>query len=99
MECLDEAAILLKAQGDIGIQTAIQVALFKSRLANGRHSDWDDVRVHQIGNFFRDSIRKCNQIAQLAGRILRAIVQTLESSDLFSTHALRIGPGGETSAH
>lgn len=94
VECLDETAILLRARDDVGVETAIRVALYKSRLANGLTPEWDDVPRHRIGHSFRTIVEALHPTEQLAAKVLRAIVETLERSNMADTHALRTGPGG-----
>ncbi|MBC2748823.1 MAG: hypothetical protein HGJ95_00375 [Desulfobacteraceae bacterium] len=94
VECLDEAAILLRARDDEGVETAIRVALYKSRLANRLTPKWEDVPRHRIGRSFRTLTQAFRPTEQLAIRVLRAIVETLEGASLADTHALRTGPGG-----
>lgn len=94
VECLDEAAILLRAKDDVGVETAIRVALYKSRLANHLTPEWDDVPHHRIGHSFRATVEALRPTKQTASKVLRAIVETLERTNMTDTHALRTGPGG-----
>ena len=94
VECLDEAAILIRAMDDVGVETAVRVAVYKSRLANRLTPDWDDIPLHRIGHSFRALIRAIHPTEKLASKVLRAIVETLERSSVADTHALRIGPAG-----
>jgi hypothetical protein len=94
IECLNEAAILLKATDDVGVETAIRIAVYKSRLACGTAPEWDDVQRYRIGHAFRSSSQKNHPIQQLASKLLRAIVETLEHTNMAATHELRTGPGG-----
>jgi hypothetical protein len=94
VECLDETAILLKATDDVGIETAIRTAVYKSRLASGTAPDWDDVPDHRVGHAFRPLLQGIHPTPQLASRLLRAVVETLEQTNMAATHALRTGHGG-----
>lgn len=94
VECLDESAILLRARDDLGIETAIRVALYKSRLAKQSAPEWDDVPRHRIGARFIASIQAVHPKDELASRVLRAVVETLHRTNMADTHALRTGPGG-----
>ena len=95
VECLDETAILLRAKDDVGVETAIRMALYKSRLANRLTPDWDDVPFHRIGHSFRALMQATHPTEQLATKVLRAIVETLEDTSMADSHALRTGPGAE----
>ena len=95
IECLDEAAILLKATDEVGIKTAIQIAVHKARLARRAAPGWDDIPHHRIGHEFRSSFQGIHITHQLIGRLLRAIVETLEQTDMAATHWLRTGSGGD----
>ncbi len=94
IECLDEAAILLNATDDIGVETAIRIATYKYRLKQGTVPEWDDVPDHRVGHAFRSSLQGIRPTQQLASRLLRAIVETLEKINMAATHWLRTGSGG-----
>jgi len=95
VQCLDEAAILRKSNDDIGVETAIRIAVYKYRLESGASPEWDDVPNYRIGRAFRSSLQQINLTQQLASKLLRAIVETLEQSNMAATHWLRTGPGGD----
>jgi len=97
IDCLDESAILLQATDDVGIKTAIRIAVFKFRLASGTTAEWGDVPCHRVGHAFRSSLQGIDPTQQLAGKILRAIIETLEKTNMAATHWLRTGPGGDDS--
>jgi len=92
---VDESAILLQATDDVGIKTAIRIAVFKFRLASGTTAEWDDVPCHRVGHAFRSSLQGIHPTQQLAGKVLRAIVETLEGTNMAATHWFRTGPGGD----
>ena len=94
IECLNESAILLKANDNIGVESAIQIAVYKSRLERGTAPEWDDVPVYRIGNSFRLSFQRIHPTQPLASRLLRSIVDTLEQTNLRATHRLRTGRSG-----
>ncbi len=96
IECLDESAMLLSSRDDVGIETAIRVALYKSRLARQLEPDWDDIRGLRIGHHFHEIATSiCRGLSEsFPGRVLRAIVETLEDINLAAVHSLRTGPGG-----
>jgi Txe/YoeB family toxin of Txe-Axe toxin-antitoxin module len=93
VESLDEAAILLKAADDVGVEAAVRIAVYKSRLARGAAPEWSDVPDHRVGHAFRSSFQATHPTQQLATRVLRAIVQTLEQTNMAATHWLRTGAG------
>ncbi len=95
VECLDEAAILRKSNDDIGVETAIRIAVYKYRLESGASPEWDDVPNYRIGRAFRSSLQRINLTHQLATKLLRAIVETLEHVKMDATHWLRTGQGGD----
>ncbi|MBN2137804.1 MAG: hypothetical protein JW720_08355 [Sedimentisphaerales bacterium] len=94
VNCLDEATILLRTKDDVGMETAIRVALFKSRLASGLTPEWDDVPRHRIGRSFIAILDALHPTERLAAKVLRAIVETLERANMADAHAIRSGPGG-----
>lgn len=96
LECIDERAVLIKATDDAGVEIAIRISLYKSRVAQGVGPDWDDVSGWSLGSQFGERIRNCTESAgaALAGSILRAIVETIDRRNLAAVHALRTGSGG-----
>jgi hypothetical protein len=94
IDSLDEASILLKATDDIGIETAIRIAVYKARMARRMAPDWDDVPDCRIGHAFLTSFKDLHPTMQLSARVLRALVETLEQTNTAATHALRTGRGG-----
>ena len=95
VECLDEVAILLKATDEVGIETAIRIAIHKARLTRRLAPEWDDIPSYSIGHEFRLSFQGIHATQQLAAKLLRAIVETLEQTAMAATHWLRIRPGGD----
>lgn len=96
VECLDEASILVNSTDDVGLETAIRIALYKVRLDRGEDPDWDDLRGLRIGRSFIETVHdSCeNQGGSFPDKVLRAIVETLDGENLAATHALRTGTGG-----
>lgn len=96
IDCLDEAAILVGASDDLGIELAVRIALFKNALTHSDFPDWGCVVVPAIGLRFREL---CQQVCADQGdsippKILRSIVETIKGHNLPDVHVLRTGPGG-----
>lgn len=94
IECLDEALILIKSADEVGIETAIRIAVHKFNLAKGITLDWDAIPNHRIGWKFHSTLKAIHPPQALAVKVLRAIVETLEKTNMLSIHILRTGPGG-----
>lgn len=94
-EHLDEATVLLKAEDVIGIETAIRIAVCKATLARAGDPKWHDFPRCRIGGEFRSSLHKYQLTPQLAKKLLRALVKTIEQTELNATHPLRTGRGGD----
>ena len=97
IQCLNESSILVSSTDISGLETAIRIALYKSRLEQGNDPDWDNLRDLRIGHHFVDTVQKScrNQGDSFPAKVLRAIVQTLDEENMTATHALRTGPGGD----
>lgn len=94
IECLDENIVLLQASDDVGVEAAIQISLFKSRLESGATPDWNDTPTYSLGRRFWPSFLRLNPTEQIAAASLRAIIETLERTNAADTHWLRLGEGG-----
>ena len=95
VKCLDESSILVDSKDTLELETAIRVALYKSRLDRGKDPDWDDLRGLRIGCYFFDTVKAvCRATRSLPGKILRAIVETLDGENMAAVHALRTGRHG-----
>ena len=95
IECMDGASILANSQDKMGVEAAIRIAVFKSRLERGEESKWDELPKFRIGEHFLDTaVGACNAGRALPEKILRAIVETLDCLNEKGVHALRTGPGG-----
>lgn len=93
IDCLDEDAILLKANDEVGVKTAIQVAYYKSEVALGPSHEWEDLPDYHIGGEFRASLEN-HSTRQFASNLLRTIIDTLKQNNMAATHAIRTGRGG-----
>ena len=95
IECMDGASILANSQDKVGVEAAIRIALFTSRLVRGEECEWNELPIFRIGEHFLDTaIEACSAENALPEKILRAIVETLEGLNEKDVHALRTGSGG-----
>ena len=99
IECLDEAAILVSASDNPGIELAIRIAMFKDIVAQGESPDWSTSLDLRIGSKFRESCQQCcaDRDGALPRKILRSIVETIRGLNRRATHALRTGLGANAS--
>jgi len=97
IECLDESSILASSTDNVGLETAIRIALYKSRLERGEDPDWDDLRGLRIGRSFFETVKmSCrDQASSFRAKVLRAIVETLDGENMAAVHVLRTGSGGD----
>ena len=96
LDCIDESAVLKNAIDDAGVEIAIRIALYKSRLALALDPDWDDVSVWCMGAQFGPRIRNCCLDAPMsfASSALRALAYAIDKQNLAAVHALRTGSAG-----
>jgi len=88
-ECVDEAELLLNATSNNELYAAIKIAFYKTNPLNPILSE--DI----IGNKFLSSIVARIIIKpEIARPLLRAIVETLEGTNMNDTHRLRTGKSG-----
>jgi hypothetical protein len=93
---IDENAIWREADNDIKMALAIKIALYKLCLERGLEPQIDNFRIFTFGQHFFASAKACSQSNpdSLIGRIIRAMVETIDNTSLADTHALRMGKGG-----
>lgn len=96
IECLDESEIFRNATDNFGIEIAIRIALYKSRIESQEEPEWKEIPNLRIGRLFHQTAKDiCSgQANPFCKRVLRAIVETLEKDKLSAMRALRTGPGG-----
>lgn len=96
IQCLNESSILVSSTDSLGLETAIRIALYKSRLGRDKDPDWDDPQALRIGHRFVNSVQEScrDQGDSFPAKVLRAIVETLDEENMTAAHALRIRPGG-----
>lgn len=96
LACIDEAKVLRNATDDTGVEIAVRIGLYKSRLARRIEPDWDDVGGMRLGREFGAAIRRSCQNAGLsvAAGAIRAACEAIDRQNLRAVHALRTGRGG-----
>jgi hypothetical protein len=96
LTCIDESTVLTAATDVAGVEIAIRIRLYKSRLERYEEPNWDNVGGMVIGDHFEDVIRECCRGADpgFPDRALRAACEAVDKQNLRSVHVLRTGPGG-----
>lgn len=96
LTCIDERAVLMSATDVAGVEVAIRIRLYKSRLARFEEPNWDDDVGAVIGKHFEGVIRQCCRDADsgFPDRTLRAICEAIDKQSMGSAHPLRTGTGG-----
>ncbi|MEI7695354.1 MAG: hypothetical protein WCI64_06890 [Chlorobium sp.] len=86
IECVDEAELLLTATTESELRAAIKIAFYKTNPV---------LPEYIIGNeFFSSIVARISIKPELARPLLRAIVETLQRSNMNETHHLRKGKSG-----
>ncbi len=93
LRCFDEAALLLEATDELVLGTVIRLGVFKRRESSGLAPVWDDCPPHRVGHEFLMSLLGKHPKKQLAKKLVRAIVETVEEIQMADTHVLRTGSG------
>jgi hypothetical protein len=94
---IDEVAMWHSAQIDpLIVRTAVKTAVYKSRIQRGMEPVWEDLPSFSLGTEFLERTRRCCMAnpRTLLGRVLRAMVETLDDLALKDVHALRVEEGG-----
>ncbi|HUS84502.1 MAG TPA: hypothetical protein VMX56_05125 [Anaerolineales bacterium] len=96
LSCIDESAVLAGAIDADGVEIAIRIRLYKSRIERNEEPQWDNAGGMIIGSHFRDAISRCCKNADpgFPDRALRAVCSAIDQQNLRAVHALRTGPGG-----
>jgi len=89
VECLDEAELLLKASNESDLAAAIKIAFSKNKTANFLLPEY----IFGTG-FLSSILERLTFKPELAKSLLRAIVETLEGTNMNDTHKLRKGKSG-----
>ena len=92
---LDETAILRAGTTESHARAAINLGLYKRRVAAGQRAVWQDLPSFAIGQEFVASLQEhhVDSGSGLAERLMRAIIETIDHENLGSTHWLRKGAG------
>ncbi len=96
LACVDESSVLHSATDDGGVEIAIRIGLYKSRLARFMEPDWDDMKRMHIGPQFVLAMHQCciDAPASFPANALRAISEAIDKQNMRRAHALRTGSGG-----
>lgn len=96
---VDERLVWEGAKDKTGIELAVTIALYKSRIMRGLDPEWDDLGSFVLGHRFFETAKACCRVnpPSFTVRVLRAIMETIEGLRMEGIHALREGPGGNDS--
>ncbi|MBU4174462.1 MAG: hypothetical protein KKB90_01985 [Actinobacteria bacterium] len=96
LTCIDESAVLTASTDIAGIEIAIRIRLYKSRIERHEEPNWDNIGGMVIGDHFEGAIRQCSRDADpgFPDRALRAVCEAIDKQSLRSIHPLRTSPGG-----
>jgi len=96
MLSIDENTVWDTADDEIGMNIAIRIAFYKYRIRQGLEPEWENLGPFLFGNrFFETAVACCRaNPSSFTGKILRAMVETIEGSQMKDTHALRESMGG-----
>lgn len=93
---LDEVAVWEAAEAEIGLNLAVKIAIYKSRLEQNLEPDWDAIQGFRFGCEFFQRMRTCEMGGSpgLVERTLRALAETMDKQNMRAVHPKRTGPGG-----
>jgi len=93
---LDEVAIWETAEAEIGLNLAVKIAIYKSRLERNLEPNWDTIQGFRFGGEFFRRMRTCEQGGSpgLVERTLRALAETIDKQQMRDVHEKRTGIGG-----
>ncbi len=94
---LDEIAIWESSTDKEGLELALKIAIFKSRLERNIEPDWDTIQGFSFGREFLERLRACERGGNpgLVARILRSLTETIEKLNMRAIHPKRKGGGGD----
>lgn len=92
----DELAVWRAADTEDAAAKAVQISVYKRRLQQGLEPNWEEVPSFTFGRSFRASVTRWSGATSpsLLRRVLRAVAETIDQTNLAATHALRSGAGG-----
>lgn len=93
---VDEGELLRGAREQNEVGLACRIALLKARRRAGEEVAWAQVMDWRMGGRFADAVWRCcrDTGGGFAGKLLRAVVETVQGENLQATHWLRTGSGG-----
>lgn len=92
IEHVNASKLLQHASENSQVAAAIKVEVYKSRRANGGAPDWGATPPYRIHKDFANNLPRLDE--SLAKSVLRAIVETLDGSNMRDAHALRTSSAG-----
>jgi hypothetical protein len=92
---VDEGILWQRSVGNDGLERSIRLAAYKSRVKSGQPHTWNTQLPLRINSQFYASVASCSALENpaVARGVLRAILETIESSNMADTHHLRTGDG------
>ena len=91
----NEADYFREAKSDDVLRVSIKLAIYRSRLERHLDPEWDKLPVFRIGTEFRERAQQVARLKEnLAGNMVRSIVDAIENLNQGQTHWLRTGGGG-----
>lgn len=93
---LDEVTIWEAAEVETGLNLAVKIAVYKSRLEQNLEPDWDAIQGYRFGCEFFRRMRTCEQggTPGLVQRTLRALAETIDKQKMRDVHEKRTSMGG-----
>jgi hypothetical protein len=92
---VDELELWKSARSNHDLETAIRVAIYKSRVAAGAATTWTMIPRFRINQQFYGTAHECGALTSdsLGRSTLRSILDAVEDRRLASVHELRTGSG------
>lgn len=92
---VDEGVLWQRSVGNDGLERSIRLAAYKSRARRGEPNAWNTQLHLRINPQFYLSVASCSALENpaVARGALRAILETIEGTNMADTHQLRTGNG------